>query len=99
MDEEPFVDATKAAEHLAVSPRYLIDGARRGDLPGYPMGKGKRKNWRFRISELSDALRRTRSSRDERRDANRKDSSDTNQKNTSGTIQNNSRYTNKRKPG
>jgi hypothetical protein len=68
MNDEPFVDATKAAEHLSVTRRYLLDCARRGDVPAYRLGTGKRKVWRFRISELSDALRRTRSSRDERRD-------------------------------
>lgn len=63
-DFESFVDATRAAEFLSVTPRYLLDLARRGLLPAYPLGTGLRKVWRFRLSELSRAL--TRSAEDNR---------------------------------
>jgi hypothetical protein len=55
-DFEPFVDATRAAEFLAVTPRYLLGLARRGDIPAHPLGSCPRKVWRFRLSELSDVL-------------------------------------------
>ena len=53
---EPFVDATRAAEFLSVTPRYLLDLARRRLLPAYPLGIGCRRQWRFRLSELASAL-------------------------------------------
>ena len=53
---EPFVDATRAAVHLSVTRRYLLDRARRGEVPAYPWGAGKRKIWRFRLSELESSL-------------------------------------------
>ena len=56
---EPFVDSQKAAEFLSIEPRQLLRLARAGQLPGYPLslGKGKRHVWRFRLSELADAMR------------------------------------------
>jgi hypothetical protein len=53
---EPFVDAHRAAEFLSVKPRYLLDLARRGLIPAYPLGAGCRRQWRFRLSELASAL-------------------------------------------
>lgn len=53
---EPFVAAERAAEFLSVRPRYLLNLARRGVVPAYPLGSGPRKVWRFRLSELSRAL-------------------------------------------
>jgi hypothetical protein len=50
---ERFVSANIAAEFLSVTPRFLIEEARAGRLPGHPLGRGKRKQWRFRLSELS----------------------------------------------
>ena len=55
-DFEPFVDATRAAEFLSVTARYLLGLARRGHIPAHPLGSGQRKQWRFRLSELSRAL-------------------------------------------
>jgi hypothetical protein len=48
---EPYVDAHRAASFLAMPRRTLLDLARRGKLPGYPAGTGRRKMWKFRISE------------------------------------------------
>lgn len=53
---EPFVDAEKASAFLHVTPRYLIARARAGELPAHPLGSGPRKQWRFRLTELSRAL-------------------------------------------
>jgi hypothetical protein len=54
---EPFVSAEAAAAHLAISPRRVLDLARQGVLPAYPVALGrKRKQWRFRLSDLETAL-------------------------------------------
>ena len=54
---EPFVSAEAAAAHLAISPRRLLDLARAGDLPAYPLALGrKRHEWRFKLSELEQCL-------------------------------------------
>lgn len=49
---EPYVDAVRAAEFLAMPRRTILDLARRGKLPGYPVGSGQRRTWKFRVSEL-----------------------------------------------
>lgn len=54
---EPFVDARKAAEFLHVSRRRILELARAGEIPAYPLGQGKRRVWRFRLSELACAMR------------------------------------------
>lgn len=56
MPFEPFVDATKAAEFLNLRPRRLLELARAGSIPGYPIGNGQRRVWRFRLSEIASAL-------------------------------------------
>jgi helix-turn-helix protein len=56
MEIEPFVDATKAAEFLNLRPRRLLELAREGSIPGYPIGDGPRRVWRFRLSEIASAL-------------------------------------------
>jgi hypothetical protein len=53
---EPFVDATRAAEFLSIRPRQLLELARAKVLPGYPIGKGRRRVWRFRLSELAASV-------------------------------------------
>ena len=50
---EPFVCAERAAQHLDMPRTTLLGLARRGKLPAYGIpGKGGKKSWRFRISEL-----------------------------------------------
>jgi predicted DNA-binding transcriptional regulator AlpA len=49
---EPFVDAERAATFLAMSRKTLLALARKGYLPGHPVGTGLRKVWKFRLSEL-----------------------------------------------
>lgn len=53
---EAFVDAIEAGTFLRLRPRRVLELARRGSLPGHPIGDGKRKVWRFRLSELSSAV-------------------------------------------
>ena len=49
---EPFVDAERAAAFLDMRRKTLLDLARKGKLPGHPIGFGQRRMWKFRISEL-----------------------------------------------
>jgi hypothetical protein len=53
---EPFVDAEQAGKFLRLQPRRVLQLARQGKLPGYPLGNGIRKVWRFRLSELAAAM-------------------------------------------
>ena len=50
---EPFVDADRAAEFLSIDRETIIRWARKGTIPGHPLGTGRRRVWRFRFSELS----------------------------------------------
>jgi excisionase family DNA binding protein len=56
MEIEPFVDANEASEFLGITRRHLLDMIRSGTLPGHPIGSGKRRRWRFRLSELAEAV-------------------------------------------
>jgi hypothetical protein len=53
---EPFVDATKAAEFLGLKPRRVLEMARAGQIPAYPLGDGARRTWRFRLTEICRAV-------------------------------------------
>ena len=53
---EPFVDAEHAGNFLQLQPRRVLQLARQGKLPAYPVGDGVRKGWRFRLSELTNAM-------------------------------------------
>jgi helix-turn-helix protein len=53
---ESFVDAARAAGLLGIKPRRILEMARAGQLPAYPLGTGARKTWRFRLSEISAAI-------------------------------------------
>jgi hypothetical protein len=53
---EPFVDAEKAAEFANLRRRRLLELARTGKIPAYPIGDGQRRVWRFRLSEIASAL-------------------------------------------
>jgi excisionase family DNA binding protein len=49
---EPYIEAGRAASYLSVSRKTLLKKARAGGLPAHPIGDGRKKMWRFRISEL-----------------------------------------------
>jgi hypothetical protein len=53
---ESFVAADIAAKFLCISRRRLLEIARAGEIPAHPIGNGKRKTWRFRLSEIADAI-------------------------------------------
>ena len=53
---ESFVDAVRAAEFLAIKPRRLLELAREGKVPAYPIGDGRRRTWRFLLSELAVSM-------------------------------------------
>jgi helix-turn-helix protein len=53
---EPFVDAERGAEFLGIMRRRLLEMARGGTIPAHAIGNGNRKTWRFRLSELAEAI-------------------------------------------
>lgn len=53
---EPFVDGDRAAEFLCITRRRVLEMARAGEIPAHAIGEGKRKVWRFRLSELAEAI-------------------------------------------
>lgn len=53
---EHFVDADEAAKFLSLTRRRILELARAGKLPGHPIGEGARRVWRFRLSEIADAV-------------------------------------------
>lgn len=65
MDEpESFVDANVAARFIGVSRRRILEMARSQQIPAFPLGVGPRKTWRFKLSQLSQALASNESSLD-----------------------------------
>jgi len=56
-DREPFVDAVETGRFLQLRPRRVLELAREGVIPAYPLGTGSRRVWRFRLSEVAAALR------------------------------------------
>ena len=53
---EPFVDASRAATLLGIRQRRVLEMARAGQIPAYPLGTGSRRTWRFRLSEICNAI-------------------------------------------
>jgi hypothetical protein len=53
---EGFVDADEAGRFLSLPRRRVLDMVRSRELPAHPLGSGKRKTWRFLLSELAAAL-------------------------------------------
>lgn len=49
---EGYVSPEDAAEFLKISRLKVIRMARSGTLPAHPLGSGKRRQWRFKLSEL-----------------------------------------------
>jgi excisionase family DNA binding protein len=56
-NSETFVTAVKAGQVLELHPATVQRLARQGDLPAHPVSIGKRKHWRFLLSELHKWLR------------------------------------------
>ena len=56
---EPFVDADVIAEYLSIERRQVLELARDGVLPAHPVDwRSRRKDWRFRVSEVDAAMDR-----------------------------------------
>lgn len=53
---ERFVDADEAGKFLSLNRRRILELARAGKLPAHPLGSGKRKTWRFMLSQLATAV-------------------------------------------
>jgi excisionase family DNA binding protein len=53
-----------AAEYLGLDVKTVTRWARKGYLPGHPLGEGKRKFWRFLECELSAWLAARTNTRD-----------------------------------
>jgi excisionase family DNA binding protein len=49
---EPYVSPEEAAVFLKIKRLKLIRMARSGSVPAHPLGTGKRRQWRFKLSEL-----------------------------------------------
>jgi excisionase family DNA binding protein len=56
-EPERFVDAVVAAKFLSIQRRQLLQLARAGKIPAYPIGDGQRRLWRFRLSDLASAMK------------------------------------------
>jgi hypothetical protein len=56
---EGFVDADEAGKFLSLNRRRILELARGGKLPAHPIGEGARRLWRFRLSELANAVSST----------------------------------------
>src|SRR5262249_45640976 len=50
------MDSKEAADYLRLSPRRVQEWARKGYLPGHPLGEGARRTWRFFEHELAEWL-------------------------------------------
>ena len=48
---EPFVDENVIARFLQMTPRRVLEMARKKEIPAHPIGH-TRKTWRFRLSEI-----------------------------------------------
>jgi excisionase family DNA binding protein len=55
---EPYVGPEEAAAFLKTNRLKAIRMARSGALPAYPLGRGKRRQWRFKLSELDKHMQR-----------------------------------------
>jgi predicted DNA-binding transcriptional regulator AlpA len=54
---EPFVDSSAVAAFLCLERRQVLEMARRGAIPAYSASLGSRRRmWRFRLSEIADAM-------------------------------------------
>jgi excisionase family DNA binding protein len=53
---EPYVSPEEAAAFLKTNRLKVIRMARAGFLPAHPLGIGRRRQWRFKLSELDRHL-------------------------------------------
>jgi hypothetical protein len=48
---EPYVDENVIGRFIQLTPRRVLEMARKGEIPVHPVGR-TRKTWRFKISEI-----------------------------------------------
>lgn len=53
---EPYAPPEVVADFLAVERRQVLEWARAGLIPAHPLGHGRRKIWRFLLSEVNAAV-------------------------------------------
>ena len=53
---ESFVDADRASEFLCLTRRRILELSRTEKIPAHPLEDGKRRVWRFRLSELVHSI-------------------------------------------
>lgn len=53
---EPYVDASTVAQFLCIERRQVLALARTGKIPAHPLLGGRRKVWRFKLSEVDAAV-------------------------------------------
>lgn len=49
---EPYVSPEEAAQFLCLDRLRVLRLARAGQIPAHPIGSGRRRQWRFKLSEL-----------------------------------------------
>lgn len=58
--QEPYVDASRVAEHLSLTRREVLKLTRAKKLPAHPIDpSATRKIYRYKLSEIDDVLSRT----------------------------------------
>jgi len=55
---EPYASPEEAADFLKIRRLKVIRMARSGVLPAHPLGTGRRRQWRFKLSELDKYMQR-----------------------------------------
>ena len=55
---EPYVSPEEAAAFLKTNRLKIVRMARSGVLPAHPLGVGRRRQWRFKLSELDNHMQR-----------------------------------------
>jgi excisionase family DNA binding protein len=53
---EPYVSPEEAAAFLKTNRLKVIRMARLGALPAHALGRGRRRQWRFKLSELDNHM-------------------------------------------
>ncbi|HEY7404276.1 MAG TPA: helix-turn-helix domain-containing protein [Candidatus Angelobacter sp.] len=56
LNPEPYVSPDEAAAFLNIKRLKVVRMARAGSLPAHPLGPGKRRQWRFKLSELDQHM-------------------------------------------
>jgi len=55
---EPYVGPDEAAKFLGITRLKVIRMARAGLLPAHALGTGKRRQWRYKLSQLDNHMQR-----------------------------------------